>query len=182
MQIPPKNIKTTHLHLYACEHSDAGDLFENYTSLIETAKFLQRKPHDKIEKTINFTKEWGNENWSNSDGKHAWSIKYKDTNRPFGIFIMIIKENAAEIHFGISPQEQNLGVMTETATAITDWIKYETTLESIQTECDREHKACRKVLLKIGLRKQILLRKSLFLPNKSNCLQDSVLYTWHRKV
>tara|TARA_R110000868_G_scaffold138329_1_gene352343 strand:- start:56267 stop:56812 length:546 start_codon:yes stop_codon:yes gene_type:complete len=177
---PPKSFYTNRLIMEACRIEDAQDLFSNYTSSQEASKYLQRKPHDNIKKTENFIKNWGADNWDNCSGNYAWSMKKKKSGEAFGVFILIVKSNEAEIHFGMQATMSGQGLATEAGLTIIEWLKNEASIKKISTVCDIEHKSSQNVLSKIGLKKTKLLEKTLLLPAKGNQYRDAWLYEWSK--
>lgn len=177
---PPKLFETDRLLVAACHREDAQDLFSNYTGSQNASEYLQRKPHEHLSQTELFIKKWGVDSWNDNSGNYAWSLKEKTSGKVFGVFILMIKNNAAEIHFGMQSEMSGQGLATEAGLSIIKWLKGEIFIKKIWTVCDVEHISSQHVLSKLGLKKVRLLENALLLPAKGDLYRDAWLYEWHK--
>lgn len=177
---PPQLFETDRLIVEACKVADAKDLFNNYTSSEIASEYLQRKPHKELAQTEKFVTGWGGDNWGKQDGKYAWSIKEKSTGKAFGVFILIVEDGIAEIHFGVQPEMSGHGFATEAGLPIVSWLKNMSPINKISTICDAEHISSGNVLSKLGLKRVELLKKFLLLPSKGEQKRDAWLYVWNK--
>jgi len=178
--LPPKTFETERLYLQACEYEHAHALFRNYTSDVLSSEYLQREPHHSISQAQGFIKFWGSESWREND-KYAWSLINKIDNQAYGLLILIIENDRADIHFGLSHKMWKKSYMTEAALKIMNWIKNETSIQEVFTVCDLENTASIKLLEKIGLKKIKMLENYIKLPSKGETMRDVWLYSWLRQ-
>ena len=160
---------------------DAKDLFLNYTSDIEASEFLQREPHKSVEQTENFIREWGHENWLSQNGRYAWSLTTCDAGKVVGIFLIVVKENRLELHFGLAREKWGKGYATEAGLLIMAWLNKQSEFSGeVFTICDVENLASLKVLSKLGFRKKKILNEYIFLPAKGDKKRDCLLLVWQK--
>ncbi|MFN3828197.1 MAG: GNAT family N-acetyltransferase [Micavibrio sp.] len=172
---------TDRLCLKACCPEDADFLFERYAGNSDVSEFLQRNAHANIEQTENFIAEWGIGGWFSGDGKYAWSFFKEGVSGAFGLFMININNNRAEIHYGISREMWGKGYTTEAGVGVMEWIRNSSCVNYVFTICDVEHVASLRVLEKLGLQKTQLLRERLFLPLKNCESRDAYLCEWKRE-
>lgn len=175
--IKPETIKTRQLLLREGRLEDAFDLYQNYTSDSECARFLTRNPHETIMQTEKFLQKWCISPWKKPHNQFSWIISLRDTNEPIGVFIVKIEHKQAEIHYGIGQKFWGKGLITEAGLAIVDWLKTQKKISLIWTICDATHIASLKVLQKIGLQNKGLSDQKLNLPAFGNAIHDFFMFS-----
>ncbi len=102
-----------------------------------------------------------------------WAIEYDDS-VVGGIDLNVSPGvGIGEIHYSISSQLWNQGLVTEGCRAVVDWGFRERRLERIWTTVDTENLGSARVLEKLGMRKEGVLRKSTLTHGE---LRDMVVY------
>lgn len=182
MQYPPEILTTDRLCLRACCLEDAPLLYERYTGSKKVSEFLQRNVHADVGQTKRFIEEWGVNSWSSNNGKYAWSLSERNKADVFGLFLMSIEGDAAEIHYGISYDKWGHGYVTEAGSSVMAWIRDTSRINYVSTVCDVEHAASIRVLEKIGLKKNQILKDRLCLPLKGDAKRDAYLFEWKRGI
>lgn len=121
-----KELETKRLLLRKVTLDDAEELFNNWSSDVNTTKFLTFKTHETISEIIKFINNWINKY---ERGGFEWAIELKENHQVIGMISVdkSYKYKCAEIGYSISSKYWNLGLTTE---ALNEVIKY------LFEECD----------------------------------------------
>jgi RimJ/RimL family protein N-acetyltransferase len=161
------NIETNRLHLRPIKISDAKMVFE-YRKLPEVNKYQIWSPTSKKEvedfirfktvKTINKPDTW-----------HQLVIINKTTKQiigDIGIHFLDTENKQVEIGYTLSPKHQNQGFATEAVTGTIDYLFKKLQKHRIIASLDPENERSIKLLERIGMRKEGLFLKSLWINNE----------------
>lgn len=177
----PCKLITPRLYLRSSSKSDVQILFDNYCSDEDRSKFLAREAHRSVEQTSNFLNLWCKSAWENDFSDFAWVIAIKKTNTPIGVFIVKSQSDIAEIHYGISRDCESQGYITEAGAAVVEWLKTNTNIKIVRTECDVENYGSIKVLEKLGFKNVGHIKNGLYLPafgkNARDCYRFEMNYS-----
>ncbi len=179
MEKPPMEILTERLRLRAAVSNDAKPFFVNYTSDKDASLYLQRLPHQSLSETEDFVKTWSSDSWESGSNRFAWVICERGDNIAVGLFLLLLTETVAEIHFGIAPRFWRQGLITEAGKGVMNWVKG-SAIEAVSTVCDCENVASMSVLVKLGFTRLSLLPGHLFLPAFGE-KRDCWVYGWERQ-
>ncbi|MCB0700982.1 MAG: GNAT family N-acetyltransferase [Chitinophagaceae bacterium] len=154
--------------------TDAEDIFA-FTSNPIGKEFLSWEPHENLERTQGFV-HFLQENY-NSGEPVQWGIELVEENRIIGItgFIDYLPgHNRSEIAFIMSPDYEGMGYMTEANTAVMQYGFETVGLHRIQAKAEVGNVGSQKVLEKIGMEKEGLLKHYLF---QKGAYRDYYLYS-----
>jgi Acetyltransferases, including N-acetylases of ribosomal proteins len=145
---------------------DAEDLFE-YASDPEVTKYVTWAPHKSIDDSIDFLKSVLRRYENNEVSE--WGIVYKENNKfigTCGYVLWVPVHSLAEIAFALSREYWGKGLMTE---AVKEVIKYgfeKMNLNRIYAKCFVENIGSQKVLEKVGMKFEGILREQMFIKSK----------------
>ena len=165
-------LDTERLCLRNLRAEDAEDIFA-FTSLEQTTGFLSWYPHHSIDNTrefINAVIEKAKKSLPNQ-----WVMELKAEKKVIGIagFIDFNEEHKkAEIAFVQSPAFSGNGCMTEALSKILDFGFNQCLLKRIQAKAEVENTASVKLLLRIGMEKEGVLKSFIF---RKNAFRDYVM-------
>ncbi|WP_198009994.1 GNAT family N-acetyltransferase, partial [Legionella tunisiensis] len=125
---------------------DEESLFYNYCSDIESSRFLTRQPHTTIEQTLQFLGKWCDFAWKENLPEFAWVIALRNTNEAIGVFLVMLKEENTQIHYGISRKFERQGLITEAGHAVVEWLQTQSDVKEISTVCDIDNYGSIRVL------------------------------------
>jgi RimJ/RimL family protein N-acetyltransferase len=108
-----------------------------------------------------------------SNGGKWFFIEKKDGAK-IGYVAHYMARRQHEIGYGVIPKERGNGYCTEAATIIVDYLFLARDIVRIQADADLKNMASRKVLEKVGFKKEGVLRKLYF---EQGEWRDSVLYS-----
>ena len=157
---------------------DAQDIF-GYSKDPEVTRFVTWEPHKSIDDSINFLKSviQRYENNEPSD----WGIIYKENNKfigTCGYVLWVPVHSLAEIAYALSREYWGKGLVTE---AVKEVIKHgfeKMNLNRIYARCFVENIGSQKVLEKVGMKFEGILREQMFI---KGTFRDMKIYSILRK-
>ncbi len=153
-----KTIETTRLVLRRLELTDAEMMFRNWTSDEKVTHFLRWDAHKSIDETKNMIVQWI-QNYEH-DSTYYWGMYLKTGEMIGSIGITITSEYdfKGELGYKIGSRWWNQGYSSEAARAVIDYMFRHTDIERMDSFCAVENCASRKVMEKIGMHHEGLLR------------------------
>jgi RimJ/RimL family protein N-acetyltransferase len=112
-----------------------------------------------------------------SNGGKWFFIEKKDGAK-IGYVAHYLARKQREIGYGVIPRERGKGYCTEAATILVDYLFLLKDIMRIQADADSQNMASRRVLEKVGFKKEGVLRKLYF---EQGEWRDSVLYSIMRE-
>ena len=158
LYVGTKTIETTRLTLRRLELADAEMMFSNWTGDDNVTRFLRWNAHKTIEDTKNMIQQWVN-NYQD-DSTYYWGVYLKDGEMIGSIGVTIVSEYdfKGELGYKIGRRWWNQGYSSEAARAVIDYMFLNTDVERIESFCSVENLASRKVMEKVGMCYEGLLR------------------------
>ncbi|RKP48132.1 GNAT family N-acetyltransferase [Trinickia fusca] len=155
---------TERLHLRRAQRGDAKTLFSNYTSDVDCSHFLQRKPHSTVSQTDSMLQKFCDEAWNVSGTPFSWVIAKRETDEPIGLFLAFPDGHKTDFHYGIGKRFWGQGLASEAGKATLEALWKSPNTQRIWTFCDPENIGSKRVLEKLGLTHEGILRKWAVLP------------------
>ena len=190
---PPETFQTARLRLRRPRMEDAPSIFSSYASDPDVALYLPWRPHKDVEETQTFLSHLLNA--MESGGTHAWIVEGREDRRLMG-FMSMGFQSAREGDFLSTDEERRYykvgfayhlarsewgqGYATEAARALVDWALSQPQVFRIWTLCDVENGASARVLEKLGLVREGVLKRWSIRPNLSPEPRDSYCYALAR--
>lgn len=170
-------LETERLILRKLRLEDAKDLFE-YASDKEVTKYVTWEPHKSIEDSVNLIK-FTHERYEKREGI-IWGIVCKENKKVIGTCDIspVTKHFRAEIAYALSRDYWGKGIMTE---AVKEAIKFgfeKMNLNRIQAMCIPENIGSYRVMEKVGMKYEGLIREYMYIKGK---FQDLKLYSILRR-
>ncbi len=176
----PVQITTDRLTLRRARNGDAALLFKDYCGDVECSRFLQRKPHETAGKTEAMLARWANTAWETEGASFTWVISLRETLEPIGLFLAIADGHRLEIHYGIAQRFWGQGLVAEAGVAALKHLQQSPGIQRIWTVCDIDNIGSRRVLEKLGMQYEGILRRWLVLPAFGTEARDCHAYAWTR--
>jgi len=171
---PPDQFETTRLVLRRPRMSDADDIFDNYASDPEVTRYLTWPPHTDPSTLTSFLRllltRW------DSGEEYSWVLTLPSEDRVIGMIGCRVREHAADIGYVLGRKYWGHGYVTEAAKAIVDWASALESIYRVWAVCDVENKASSRVLEKVGMQREGILRRSIVHPNISPEPRDGYVY------
>ena len=166
-------LETERLILRKLRLEDAKDVFE-YASDPEVSKYVTWEPHRSIEDSINLIK-FTHEYYERKEGI-IWGIVYKENNKVIGTCDIspVTKHFRSEIAYALARNYLGKGLMTEAVKEVIRFGFERMNLNRIQAMCIPENIGSYRVMEKVGMKYEGLIREYLYIKGK---FQDLKLYS-----
>lgn len=171
---PPEPVITPRLVLRRAVLEDASPIFEGYARDPEVTRFLSWRPHEGIERTQDFLRRC-RDFW---EGNEAFpcAIVLKGEKRPIGMIDLRPQGNRVELGYVLARSFWGRGYMTEAARALVEWALNQPAIWRVWAVCDVENAASARVLEKVGMGREGILRRWIIHPNISADPRDCYCY------
>ena len=170
----PEELETKRLVLRKPRLKDARAIFEGWTQDQEVTRYLTWRPHQRVEQTEEFVqgciRAWEGETRS------PYVITLKGTGEVIGIIDPRMEGPKVGIGYGAARAYWGNGHVPEATRAIIDWAFQQPTIFRVYATTDVENSASRRVMEKVGMQCEGILRKYILHPNISDIPRDSYVY------
>jgi RimJ/RimL family protein N-acetyltransferase len=170
----PERIETERLVLRKPRLDDAHAIFEGWAQDEKVTRYLTWRPHERIEQTQEFVqsciKAW--------EGKtrFPFMITLKESGEVIGMIDPRIEGPKVGIGYGAARAYWGKGYVPEATRAVIDWAFQQPFIYRVYATTDVENLASRRVLEKVGMQCEGILRKYIIHPNISDVPRDSYIY------
>ena len=171
---PPERIETHRLILRRPVLEDAGPIFEGYAHDAEVTRYLTWRPHQNIEQTKEFLRRC-HDFWERR-AAFPWAIIRAGETRPIGMIDLRPQGSRSEIGYVLARPFWGQGYMTEAAQALVEWALSQRETYRVWAVCDVENVNSAKVLERVGMRREGILRRWIVHPNIDAVPRDCYCY------
>ncbi len=171
---PPETLETARLYLRPPRMEDAEAIFEQYAQDAAVTKYLTWRPHRDIEETRAFVRRC-QDVWRDASA-FPWAIIRKAGGQLLGMIEMRIDGHRVDLGYGLAQGYWGQGYTPEVVAAIMDWAWQQPTVYRVWAVCDIENQASARVLEKVGMRREGVLRRWIMHPNRSGEPRDCYCY------
>lgn len=172
--IPPETFIRGHLALRRPRLSDAGDIFDNYASDPEVTRYVTWRPY-KDRREVGPFLQSRLARWDSGE-EYSWALALLPEDRVIGMIGCRLREHAADIGYVLGRKYWGHGYMTEAAKAVVDWASGLGSVYRVWAVCDVENVASSRVLEKVGMQREGILRRYIVHPNVSAEPKDCFVY------
>ena len=175
MVTPPDRFETRQLVLRRPRLSDADDIFDHYAADPAVTRYVTWRPHrDRSEVGPFLQSQLAR--WDSGEA-FSWAITRPSEDRVIGMIGCRIREHAADIGYVVSRSYWGRGYATEAAKAVVDWAESLDTIFRVWAVCDVANKGSARVLEKVGMEREGILRRWIIHPNVSAEPRDCYVYS-----
>lgn len=171
---PPEIIRTERLLLRPPNAADAEVIFDTYARDTEVTRYLIWKPHRDIVETERFVSDcvaaW------KTGSRFPWIIALKNNEALIGMVEIRLDAFKAHVGYVLGRAFWGQGFATEALRAIVEWAWAQKSIYRVWALCDTENAASARVLEKVGMQREGILRRSQLHPNISDEPRDSFFY------
>ena len=172
---PPEVITTRQLVLRRPRLSDADDIFDSYAADQAVTRYVTWQPYKDRSEVAEFLQS-RLARWDSGE-EFSWAITRPPDDCVIGMIACRVREHAADIGYVISRNFWSRGYATEAANAIVDWASNLEFVYRVWAVCDVENIASSRVLEKIGMQREGILRRFIVHPNLSPEPRDCFVYS-----
>lgn len=171
---PPEQIETLRLHLRPPTLQDAEWIFHRYTQDHDVAKYMVWRPHQDIEETLIYLRRCLT-NWENETA-FTWVLARKDNGELLGMVEIRVQDWKADVGYVLKKAAWGNGYMPEALSAVVQWALSQPSIYRVWAVCDVDNAASARVLEKVGMQREGVLRRWIVHPNISAEPRDSLCY------
>ncbi len=154
---------------------DAEQIFVNYTQDEIVTKYLIWEPHENLKSTEEWIKHCINE-WD-INKQLPFIIWLKESKQAIGMIHFNINNFKADFGYVLGRNYWNKGIMTEAASPIVKSLLSRDTIFRIEAVHDLDNPASGRVMEKLGMQFEGVVRKYSLHPNISSIPRDCKLYS-----
>lgn len=174
------NLHTDRFILRRFRMSDAQDIFTNWLSDSDSAKYNAWKVHSSIEVTKEYLSEWI-DSYKKGNYYH-WAVTDINTEEVIGsvtIFNVKKRKKYCEIGYTIAKRLWNQGIATEVLICVIDYLTNQEGFKTICAYHDIRNEASGKVMKKAGM-KFVKNKNKIFL-NSSSIIMKCSYYEYKKQ-
>lgn len=174
MLSPPRVIETARLTLRAPVIADSAVLFEAYMQDPEVTRYLTWQPHHDVGETEELVRRC--EMAWNDGTAFPWVIVRREPGDLIGMVEVRLRQHKVDLGCVLARRHWRQGYMTEAVGAVVDWAFDQPTIHRVWATCDVENTGSVRLLERLGLQREGVLRSWISHPNVSADPRDSFCY------
>jgi ribosomal-protein-alanine N-acetyltransferase len=175
MNPPPERFRTSRLTLRRPTLDDAQAIFEEYAADPDVTKYLVFKPHTEVETVRVFLRELMAA--VEEGARFPWAVTLTGTDRLIGMLEIRIDGMGANIGYVLAKQYWGRGYMPEALRAVVEWAMGQPEIYRVWAFCDVDNQGSARVMEKIGMQREGILRRWSVSPNVSDEPRDCYCYS-----
>lgn len=163
MTTPERHWQTARLIARPATSADAQVIFENYASDPAVAKYMTWKPHRSVDETIEFLRRCERV-WIEGSA-FPWCLWLKEDGTFAGLIEIRVHTSAVDLGYALARRWWRQGFMSEAVTSVVQWAFAQPTIYRVWATCDVENVASSRLLERVGMECEGVLRRWLVHPN-----------------
>lgn len=171
---PPTTFTTRRLLLRAPRLEDAEAIFQAYAQDPEVTRFLVWRPHHDLSDTRAFLERCLSA-WQQG-AEFTYVLADLQTSALLGMLSLRIAGWSASLGYVLRRSAWGRGLIPEAASAVTDWALEQPQIYRVWAICDYENLASARVMEKIGMQHEGLMRRGIIHPNMGDEPRDCFVY------
>ena len=171
---PPQTFKTERLRLRKAKLTDADAIFRQYAQDPEVTKYVSWRAHRDLKETREYV-QMCLLAWDVGKAFH-WVIEGAEDKQVMGMIIARVNAEKWELGYVLAQPYWRQGFMTEALKAVIAWALKQKEIHRVWAVCDVDNLASARVMEKIGMQREGILKRWSVHPNISPEPRDSVCY------
>lgn len=171
---PPEHIETDRLVLKIPAVADAEPIFKSYAQDSKVTRYLIWRPHRNIQETERFLVDCAIA-WE-GNVRFPYVITLKESGAVIGMIEIRINDFKADVGYVISHPNWGKGMATEALRSLVEWALRQEAIYRVWALCDVENLASARVLEKVGMQREGVLRRQIIHPSISDEPRDCYCY------
>src|ERR1700730_2855577 len=172
---PERTWETRRLVARPAVAGDAAAVFQHYASDPVVAKYMTWRPHRHIAETIEFLGRC-EQVWVDGSA-FRWSLWLKDSGEFAGLVEIRVRGGAVDLGYALSRRCWGQGLMSEALASVVRWALAQPEIFRVWATCDLDNAASARVLERVGMEREGVLRRWLVHPNLSDAPRDALCYS-----
>lgn len=172
---PERIWETSRLRAKPAVIEDAQVIFDDYARDPAVAKYMTWTPHRSVEETRDFLRQCERA-WQ--DGPvFPWTLWHKENDAFVGIIEARFRATDMDLGYALARPWWRLGLMSEAVIALTGWALAQPQIYRVWAVCDVENTASARLLERVGMEREGVLRRWLVHPNMGQTPRDCLCYS-----
>jgi len=170
----PQTIETARLILRRPVIDDAPAIFEGYAQDPDVVRYLMWQPHRSIADTNDFLVTVAQRIQQGKE--QSWAITRKGDDRLIGMVAVRPNGFKHDLGYVLARPHWGRGIMTEATRAVVDLSLSDPQVRRVWAVCDVDNTASSRVMEKVGMTFEGVLRRWVIHPNVSPDPRDALCY------
>ncbi len=172
----PELLETNRLVLRPPVETDATAIFDAYTQDPEVTRYLMWRPHRQLADAQAYL-ERCRLGW-NAGTELTWMLTRRTDQQVLGAIAIRPQGHKTSIGYVLARTSWGRGLMSEAGRALLNHACYIDDLHRVWAVCDVDNHASARVMEKIGMVREGILRRWVIHPNVSAFPRDALCYSW----
>ena len=172
---PERTWETSRLVAKPAAVEDAQVVFDEYASDAAVAKYMTWTPHRSVADTANFLKRCERA-WRDGSA-YPWTLWQKQDGAFVGLVEIRVTASAVDLGYALARRWWRQGLMSEALAPVVQWALAQPTIYRVWATCDVENLASARLLERLGMEREGVLRRWLLHPNLSDSPRDCFCYS-----
>lgn len=169
-----ERLTTARLELRPPTMDDAQAIFSGYAQDGEITRYLVWRPHGDLDETRRFLRTCV-DGWA-SGKEFTWAITLKESTDLIGMVACRPRGHRADLGYVLARSYWGNGYMTEAVSAVVQWLLGGPEVYRVWAVCDTANLASARVLEKVGMTREGILKRWSVHPNVSSEPRDCFVY------
>jgi len=171
----PETIPTDRLVLRRPVERDAIAIFDGYAQDADVVRYLVWPPHRSVDDTRAYLRHT-DDGWA-TGAELTWALTFPGDDRLIGMIAIRPNGHKADLGYVLARTHWGQGLMAEAGRAVVDVAFRDPGVYRVWAVCDVENHASARVLEKIGMTREGVLRRWIVHPNVSPEPRDSLCFS-----
>jgi ribosomal-protein-alanine N-acetyltransferase len=173
MKLPPEALVSDRLVLRRPMLADAPAIYE-YSRDPEVTRYLSFRTHTSVADAEHFLASC-HSRWE-SGGEYCWLMTLRGQDRTIGSIACRVRGHMVDIGYAVARAHWRQGYATEAGRAVMAWTAELPDVRRVWAVCDCANTASARVLEKLGMAREGVLRRWIIHPNISPEPRDCYVY------
>ncbi len=166
---------TARLHARPPSLADGHVMFEHYASDSVVAKYMVWRTHRRVDETTAFVQRCERV-WADKTA-FPWTLWLAATGDFVGMVEIRVQDNAVNLGYALARRWWKQGLMSEAVVFLVDWAMKQPQIYRVWATCDVENLASARLLERVGMQREGVLRRWILHPNLSDTPRDCFCYS-----
>ena len=175
LPVPHPRWETARLRARPPRIADAQVVFDDYASDPAVARYMTWRPHGSVHETIEFLRRCERV-WADGSA-YPWTLWKKDDGAFAGVIEVRVRAGAVDLGYALVRRWWRQGLMSEAVDAVITWALAQPTIHRVWATCDVENVASARLLERVGMQREGVLRRWLVHPNLDDTPRDAFCYS-----
>ena len=175
MTTPQRTWETGRLRARPARTADAQIVFDDYARDSDVARYMIWRPHRSVDETVDFLRRCERV-WAEGSA-FPWTLWLKDSGAFAGMMEIRVRTNSVDLGYALARRWWRHGLMSEALAPVVEWALAQPAIFRVWATCDVDNVASARVLERVGMEREGVLRRWLTHPNLGDEPRDCFCYS-----